>query len=70
MTSHRPLGVIAAVGAAALILAGCVAKSDVASGDALVVTSTASGCDVSASSAPCGTVAFYVNFWGVVVSEF
>ena len=70
MTSHRPLGVIAAVGAAALILAGCVAKSDVASGDALVVTSTASGCDVSASSAPSGTLAFDVNNAGDEVSEF
>ena len=35
MTPHRPLGILVAVGAAALVLSGCVAKSDVAAADAL-----------------------------------
>ncbi|GAA1947682.1 iron uptake system protein EfeO [Microbacterium deminutum] len=70
MTSHRPLVAVLAIGAAALVLAGCVAKSDVASGDALAVTSTDSTCEVSASTAKSGTLAFDVSNAGQQVSEF
>ena len=70
MISSRPLGVIVAVGAVALVLAGCVAKSDAASTDALVVTSTDSGCEVSTSTASSGTLAFDVSNASDQVSEF
>ena len=52
MTPRRPLAVLVAVGAAALVLSGCVAKSDVAAADALTVTSTDSACDVSTPRRP------------------
>jgi len=70
MTPRRSLSVLVAVGAAALVLSGCVAKSDAATNDALVVTSTDSACDVSASSATSGTLAFEVNNDGAEVTEF
>ncbi|WP_457100538.1 iron uptake system protein EfeO [Microbacterium sp. P5_E9] len=70
MTLHRPLGILVAVGAAALVLSGCVAKSDVAAADALQVTSTASACAVSAASATSGTLTFDIENAGQEVSEF
>ncbi len=70
MTTRRSLGVLVAIGGAALILAGCVAKSDIASADALVVTTTDSACEVSASAATSGTLAFDVSNEGEQVSEF
>ena len=43
-TSHRILGALAATGAAALVLSGCVAKSDVDASAAFDVSSTAGDC--------------------------
>ena len=70
MTPHRLLTAAALVGAGALVLAGCVAKTDVAASDALTVTSTADGCDVSAASVTSGTLAFDVTNEGAEVTEF
>ncbi|MDY0910875.1 iron uptake system protein EfeO [Microbacterium sp. CFBP9034] len=70
MTTHRLLGAIAIAGAGALLLAGCVAKADAAASDALVVTSTADGCEVSGSAAESGTLAFEVTNGGDEVTEF
>jgi iron uptake system component EfeO len=70
MTLHRPLGILVAVGAAALVLSGCVAKSDVAAADALQVTSTDSACEVSAPAATSGTLTFNIDNAGQQVSEF
>lgn len=70
MTTHRLLGALAVAGAGALVLAGCVAKADVAAADALTVTSTADGCAVSGSTAESGTVAFEVTNGGDDVTEF
>ena len=46
-TPLRALGATALVAGAALVLAGCVAKTDVAASDALDVTSTDTDCAVS-----------------------
>lgn len=70
MTSHRLIGAVAVAGVGALVLAGCVAKTDVAAADALTVTSTADGCEVSAATATSGTLAFDVTNQGDDVSEF
>lgn len=70
MTTARSLGTLAVVGVAALALAGCVAKSDVATGDALTVSSSDTACDVSAATATSGTLAFDVTNAGSQVTEF
>jgi len=70
MTLHRPLGILVAVGAAALVLSGCVAKSDVAAADALQVTSTDAACEVSAPAATSGTLTFNIENAGQQISEF
>ena len=70
MTPRRPFAVLVAVGAAALVLSGCVAKSEVAAADALTVTSTDSACDVSTATATSGTLTFDVSNAGEEVSEF
>ena len=70
MTPRRSMAVLVAVGAAAVVLSGCVAKSDVAASDALTVTSTDSACDVSTTEATSGTLAFEVKNAGDEVSEF
>lgn len=70
MTIRRPLTAIAALGAAALVLAGCVAKADVAASDALTVNSTDGACDVSGATATSGTLAFEVTNAGAQVTEF
>jgi iron uptake system component EfeO len=70
MTPSRSLAAVATVGTAVLLLAGCVAKSDVAAGDALTVTSTADGCAVSSAEATSGTLAFDVSNTGDEVTEF
>lgn len=59
---------LAAVGVVAL--SGCVAKTDVASADALTVTSTDTSCDVSASAAKSGTLTFAVSNKSSQTSEF
>ena len=70
MTPRRPFAVLVAVGAAALVLSGCVAKSEVAAADALTVTSTDSACDLSTATATSGTLTFDVSNAGEEVSEF
>ncbi len=74
MTSHRIIAkslTTTAIGAvAALALAGCVAKADVAAADAITVSSTGAGCDVSAATASSGTLAFDVKNEGDQITEF
>ncbi|MBU4465557.1 MAG: EfeM/EfeO family lipoprotein [Actinobacteria bacterium] len=70
MIAPRTLGLFAAAGVAALALAGCVAKSDVAATGTLTVTSDDNTCVVSASSATSGTLAFDVTNSGTQVTEF
>jgi iron uptake system component EfeO len=59
-TSLRLLGILAATGTAALVLSGCVAKSDAEDASALTVSSTDSSCEVSGASTASGTVTFEV----------
>jgi iron uptake system component EfeO len=70
MTSRRPLAILVVLGAASFVLAGCVAKSDVAAADSLKVTSTDTACTVSAATAKSGIVSFDVSNEGGQVSEF
>lgn len=70
MTRMRTWGVVAALGATALVLAGCVAKTDVAASGALTVTSTDTSCEVSTGTATSGTLAFSVANSGSQVTEF
>ncbi|RKT31242.1 iron uptake system component EfeO [Microbacterium sp. AG1240] len=70
MNTSRLVGAAAALGVVTVVLAGCVAKADVAASDALTVTSTADGCAVSGSSATSGTLAFDVTNSGDEVTEF
>ena len=69
-TSLRVLAALAATGAAALVLSGCVAKSDVAAADAFDVSSTDSDCAVSQTTAKSGTLTFEVSNDTDQVSEF
>ena len=69
-TPLRALGATALVAGAALVLAGCVAKTDVAASDALDVTSTDTECAVSAGNATSGTLAFNVTNDSSQISEF
>lgn len=68
--SSRVLGVLAVTGAAALVLSGCVAKKDTAAAAAFDVSSTATDCAVSASTAESGTLTFDVTNDTDQVSEF
>lgn len=70
MNTSRLVGAAAALGVVTIVLAGCVAKADVAASDALTVTSTADGCEVSGSTATSGTLAFDVTNSGDEVTEF
>lgn len=70
MTLRRPLAAIAAVSLAALLLAGCVAKSADSASATLEVTSTDTSCDVSAATATSGTLAFNVTNSGTEITEF
>jgi len=70
MTRIRTWGAVAALGATALVLAGCVAKTDVAAADSLTVTSTDTSCDVSTAKAASGTLTFSVSNSGSQVTEF
>lgn len=73
MTFPRLAPVSAAVAlaaASALALSGCVAKTEVASGDALTVTSTDTSCDISTATAASGTLTFAVSNESSQVSEF
>jgi iron uptake system component EfeO len=69
-TTHRFLGVLAATGAAVLVLSGCVAKSDADPAAAFDVSSTADDCAVSAATATSGTLTFAVTNDTDQVSEF
>ncbi|MFD6699555.1 MULTISPECIES: iron uptake system protein EfeO [unclassified Microbacterium] len=68
--ARRPIAVLGAVAALGLALTGCVAKSDVAAGGRLTVSSTADACSVSAATATSGTLAFDVSNKGDEVTEF
>jgi iron uptake system component EfeO len=70
MTSRRILGAMGAVALSALVLSGCVAKSEVTVSDALAVNATDTGCEMSASAATSGTLAFDVTNSGADVTEF
>jgi iron uptake system component EfeO len=70
MTARRLAPALAVAGIGALVLSGCVAKSDLAASDALTVSSTASGCEVSGDSATSGTLTFDVSNDGEEVTEF
>lgn len=70
MTPSRILGTVGVVGLSIVVLAGCVAKSDLAASDALTVNATDSACDVSATTAKSGTLAFDVTNAGTDVTEF
>lgn len=61
---------VALAAVAAVALSGCVAKTEVASGDALTVTSTDTSCEVSATAAKSGTLTFAVSNTSSQVSEF
>lgn len=69
MTRLRTLGALSATGLTALVLTGCVANAPQGS-DALTVTSTEDGCEVSATSTTSGTLAFDVTNEGSQVTEF
>jgi iron uptake system component EfeO len=69
-TSRRILGALAATGAAALVLSGCVAKADVAAGASFDVSSTDSTCAVSGATAKSGTLVFDVTNDSSQTSEF
>lgn len=57
--------------AATVLLAGCTPKAPAAdSAEALTVSSTADGCEVSAAEAPSGTVTFQIANDGDQVTEF
>ena len=70
ITSHRVLAAAAAAGTAVLLLSGCVAKSDAQATAAFDVSSTATDCAVSASTAKSGTLTFDVTNDTDQVSEF
>ncbi|SBS74635.1 iron uptake system protein EfeO [uncultured Microbacterium sp.] len=70
MTRLRSLAAVAALGLTATALAGCVAKSELASADALTVDSSASACTVSAAAATSGTLTFDVKNSSSDVTEF
>lgn len=70
MTPSRIVAAAGALSLAALILAGCVAKSEVAASDGLTVTASDSGCDVSAAAASSGTLTFDITNAGTDVTEF
>lgn len=70
MTPSRIVGAVGAVALSALVLAGCVAKSEVAASDTLTVDASDSGCVVSAAAVESGTLAFEVTNAGADVTEF
>ncbi|WP_217183620.1 iron uptake system protein EfeO [Streptomyces sp. AC495_CC817] len=69
-TSRRIIGALAAAGAAALVLSGCVAKADVAAGAVFEVSSTDSECAVSAATAQSGALRFDVKNGSSQTTEF
>ncbi|MFT4156881.1 MAG: imelysin family protein, partial [Microbacterium sp.] len=70
-TFRRTLGALAATGVAALVMSGCVAKTDdAAAGASFEVTSTDTACTVSGATAASGTLTFDVTNDSSQVSEF
>ena len=69
ITASRAVGALAATGAAALLLSGCVAKADLAEAS-FTVSSTADACTVSSTNAQSGTLTFDVKNEGEQVTEF
>jgi len=69
MNNRRLIPALAVTALGALALSGCVAKTDAAA-DALTVSSTGAGCEVSGDSATSGTLTFDVSNEGDDVSEF
>ncbi|WP_353111784.1 iron uptake system protein EfeO [Microbacterium sp.] len=71
-TSPRVLGALATAGVAALLLSGCVAKSDLAAdpSSSFTVASDDAKCAVSAATAKSGTLTFDVTNSSDQVSEF
>lgn len=69
-TSTRLLGAVAASGVAAIVLAGCVAKTETADAAAFTVDSTDDTCAVSEASATSGTLTFDVTNSSSQVTEF
>ncbi|MFI8631067.1 iron uptake system protein EfeO [Microbacterium sp. NPDC077663] len=67
--AHAPAA-LALTALAAVILSGCVAKTDAAGADALTVTSTDDSCDVSTTTATSGTLTFAVSNRSSQVTEF
>lgn len=70
MTAMRALGALAAVGVSAVVLSGCVAKTDASASGTLTVTSTADACTVSAATAESGTLAFDIANESGQITEF
>jgi iron uptake system component EfeO len=70
MTSPRIPALAVGLAAAALVLAGCVARTDVAAADALTVSAAGDACAVSAATAASGPLAFEVSNTGDQVTEF
>ncbi|MEW1834557.1 iron uptake system protein EfeO [Microbacterium sp. NPDC079995] len=70
MTRTRRAPAVALAALAAVVLSGCVAKTEVASADALTVTSTDSSCDISTTTATSGTLTFTVSNKSSQVTEF
>lgn len=72
MTSsgRRVASIAATTVLAAAALAGCVAKADTATGSELTVTSTDSGCEVSANTVSSGSVTFNVTNDSSKTTEF
>lgn len=70
ISARRTLVLVATAAVSSLLLAGCVAKADVASGNQLTVTSTADDCALSMNSVSSGTLTFSVQNDSAQVSEF
>jgi iron uptake system component EfeO len=68
--STRILGAVAAAGAFALILSGCVAKTETTDAAGLTVASTDDACSVSTATATSGTLTFDVTNDSSQVTEF
>lgn len=71
MTTHsRTLSAVGAAVATALVLSGCVAKTDAADASVFTVSSSDDACAVSDSSATSGTLTFDVTNDSAQVTEF
>ena len=67
---RRPLGSALLVVAALAVLAGCSGSDDATAGTTIDVSSTAKACELSATTAKAGTVAFAVTNDGSAETEF